>query len=130
LTIVEPSSTPDPSFAVEKRQSQRVPLFPEIIARDYHGGLFNAQGADISEGGASIVVDRPLRKGSEFSLFFSLPLGKDTREVMVPHAIVCYAVMLENHRYKLGMKFMGMTPESAISIQQYIKEHLPEVQAQ
>jgi c-di-GMP-binding flagellar brake protein YcgR len=79
--------------------------------------------ADLSEEGAMIIADEPLKEGAPLSLRLDLPDPKlfDAHNLNVEARVVRCSPDISPEFYDIGLEFMKVTPEQKIVIQKMME---------
>jgi len=102
----------------EKRKYSRIPISVRVTKLD-SGSFTYYQASNISVGGMFLKADNPLQPGSRLRLSFSL--GEDEGiEVDAEVVRVQPPGADTTHPSGMGIKFLGLTPESRDAIKSFV----------
>jgi c-di-GMP-binding flagellar brake protein YcgR len=126
--MVRPLPPPPPKAAgaapsARQRQFRRLAIRMSAEVRTSKT-VFTATTRDLSEGGAGIVSDRPLRDGDEIALGLFLVVD-DVEEQMPPLWVkgrVVWSSELEKSSYMTGVRFDVISPQQKVWLNQILTQ--------
>ena len=101
-------------LGVSRRSHPRVPIMGTITC-EAHGDTFTAQMQSISEGGLGMVGNPNIRIGEKFKVIIKSP------NLYTPIHSTAEVVFVSNDGH-VGMKFVGLHPESKSAIIEFVKK--------
>jgi hypothetical protein len=90
-----------------------------------HGEFVKATVRDISRGGCSLIVDRPIKAGSTVEV--RIPLKNDSAPVTLLGEVVRHQEIKASGKHSHGLRFHGVTPEEDHAIVDFINRKQAEL---
>ena len=79
---------------------------------------------DLSVGGVYVMYDSSASEGSEFDMFFDVPLGEEFPRVYARGRVVRVVMIATHDAFGIGFQFVKFYKNSESVLQQYIDSRL------
>lgn len=98
------------------REHPRVPFGSDIAVQVPDWAALRARALDVSYGGMSLVLARPLRVGDRLVFGLAMPTGVG----LEVEAIVRNVVPLESGRFRVGLEWTSLPPEARNELRLFV----------